>query len=133
VRRADDALIGVAAIAAEQRVLLVLGAGHADQPFGIGHLQRQALRLLQLEIGAGTLARGDIGGTGAVEVVAGSADRQAVMAGLELGRRKAVLALVVADDRDADRRALLMGGDHTPSMAPSSAEAILPANAASAA
>ena len=47
----------------------------------------------------------------AVRLVAGGADRQRIVAGLELGGREAVMALVVAHHRDGEARAGLAGAD----------------------
>ena len=64
VGRLHDALERVAADAVEQELLLLLGAGHAVQPFGIGEMRRQAAQLLELEVGLGLLAGGDVGVVG---------------------------------------------------------------------
>ena len=72
-----------------------------------------AARLLVLpsltSIAAGLVGR-DRDRLGALQVVAGGADAQRIVAGAELARREAELALVVADHADGDDA--LLGADH---------------------
>ena len=114
VGRAHDALDGVAAVAVEQERFLLVGARHAHQPFGIGELARQVAGGLELEVGGGRLPGRHVGRLGAVEVVADRPRAERIVPGLEPRRREAVLALVVADDRDRDGRAVLLGAHHHP-------------------
>ncbi len=60
VGRLHDAFERVAADAVEQELLLLLGAGHAVQPLGIGEMRREAAQLGELEVGLGLLARGNL-------------------------------------------------------------------------
>ncbi len=112
VLRAHNAFQRVAADAIEQVLLVLLLARHADDPFGIGQLGGEVFGLAQLEVGLGLLAGSDVGRAGAVKIVAGGANLQRVMPRLQPRGREAVTALVVADDRDGDARAVLFGADH---------------------
>ena len=51
MRRAHDALQRVAADAIEQLRLLILGAGDAHHPLGVGELAGEIPGLLQLDVG----------------------------------------------------------------------------------
>ena len=83
VFRACNALQRMAADAAEQGVLHFLIAGHAAQPFGIGHLCREVAGLAQLEIGGGGLLRRYLGVDAPLKIVTNGADTYRVLAGLE--------------------------------------------------
>jgi hypothetical protein len=111
VHRPDDAVDGVAGYAIEQRILLPRRARHAVDPLRIGKLGGEVLGLLELEIDAGRLAAGNIGRALAVEVIAGGADVDRILAGVKARGRETVAAVLVGDDRDGDRRAGLLGGD----------------------
>ena len=65
-----------------------------------------------------------------VEIIAGGADVHRVMAGIEPDGREAEMALVVDDDRDGDRRAVLPGADDDAFHGPSSTELTAPESAA---
>ena len=108
---ARDALDGVAADAAEHRVLLLVGAREAREPFAVRHLRGEVFGLAQLEVELRRLLRGDVDGDRFVEVEADRANLDRVLAGPDLGGREAVAPLGIAHDRDGDVRAGLLGGD----------------------
>jgi hypothetical protein len=100
--------------AIEQRALLRLRARDAQQPFGIRELRREVFGLAQLQIGGGGLLRGDVDLLRPIEFIAGRPDAQRISARIEPRRREAVAAVLIADDRDRNRRAGLLGGDQHP-------------------
>ena len=121
VRRAHEALERVAADAAQQQSLLLVGAGDAVHPLAVRHLRGEVLGLLERQIVGGG-PRPDLDRLRIVEVVADRADAQRVLAGRKLAGGEAVAALLVAHDRDGDgallgvdqnafHRAFLGGGD----------------------
>jgi hypothetical protein len=80
VRGIDDRLIGMATVAGEQELLLLVGAGHAGQPFGVGQLRREILRLSQFDDRVGGDSASDIDAARPDEVVPDGADFQEVVA-----------------------------------------------------
>src|SRR5262249_43456677 len=111
VARLHDALYRVAAVAVEQEALLLVGARHARHPLGVGELRGEVLRFPELDVGLGLAARGDVRGPRAVELIAGGARLERVVPGLEPRGREGEMALGVADDADADRRAVALRAD----------------------
>ena len=109
VGRARHALERMAADAAQHRVLLLIGAGEARQPFAVRHLCGEILGLAQLEIQFCRLLRRHLDRGRSVEVVADRADADRILPGFKLARREAVVALSVADDGDRDGGAGLLG------------------------
>src|SRR5439155_9676560 len=107
VRGAEDALQGVAAGAAGEELLLLVGAGNAGEPFAIGKLRGEIAGLVELEIGLGA-ARRDLHRLRAIENVAGRPDRDRVLAGIDAAIGKAVFALVVGHHSGGDGRAFLL-------------------------
>ena len=89
----DDALQRVAADAIQQEILLFVRAGHAHEPFGIGHLRDHVFCFHELQIGGRGFLRGKIGRCGSFEIVADRANLQGVMAGLQAARRESCNAL----------------------------------------
>ncbi len=114
VRRFDDALQRVTAVAIEQKFLVFVGARQAQQPFGIGELRGQIARLLELEVGFGHPTRRDVDRIGPVEIVPDGARLERVTTGLQSRRREAEVPLFVADRADRDRRIVLLGADDDP-------------------
>src|SRR5580704_9073122 len=88
--RAHDALERVAADAVEQRRLLLLRAGHAHHPFGVGELVGEIVRLLELDVGVGRLLGHHVGPGRRVDVVADRADGELVLARLQPVLREGV-------------------------------------------
>ena len=111
VGREQRALQRVALAAADQRTLLLLGARHRHQPFGVRQLRVQPFRLHQREIDLRRRRRRDIDLRGGLEIVANGADRHRVGAGIEPAGGEMELALRVRDDRHGDRRARALGAD----------------------
>src|SRR5215216_4144548 len=73
VLRAYDAVQVMAAHAIEQRLLLLIRAGEAYEPFGVGHLLGQIFRRCERDLDACRLPGQDPGGLGAFEVIADGA------------------------------------------------------------
>jgi hypothetical protein len=112
MRGREDALIRVAAGAAEQVVLHLVGARHAHQPFGIGQRVDEILGVIELEVDLRGLAGADARFLRSGERIAGGPYGDVVLAGGEPVGREAEIALLVADHRDRDVRAVLLGADH---------------------
>src|SRR4051812_41617045 len=72
----------------------------------------EVLQLLELDVGLGFLAGRDLGGLGAIELIAGGTRLQRVFAGLEPIGGKRKFSLSVGHDADCDRRAFLLGADY---------------------
>ena len=111
VLRFRDALQGMAAHAAVEKLLLLGRSGKARDPFGVGHLGRDVPDLAQLQVDRDGEGEGDLHRARAVELVSGCPDLQRIRAGSELRRRKGETAAVVADDADRDRRTGLFRAD----------------------
>ena len=111
VGRACDALDRMAADAAEHRVLLLIGAREARQPFAVRHLRGEVLGLTQLEIEVGRLLSSERDRGGAFEIVADGADADGVLAWIELACWEGVAAGGVANHRHGDGRTGLLGAD----------------------
>ena len=111
VPRGERPLQRVTADAVQQRGLLLLGSGHAGDPFGVGELVDQVARLAQREIELGRFWRRHLGGGVAIEIVARGADAQRVLPGLEPAGGEAVAAFGVAHDADRHRGAGAPGAD----------------------
>ena len=111
---AEDALQRVAAGAADQELLLPVGAREAREPFAVGELGGEVAGLVQLEVGLGAAARGDLERLRTIEDVAGRPDRDRVLAGLDPAIGEAVLALVIGHHRGGDGRAFLLQVDQDP-------------------
>jgi hypothetical protein len=109
--RAHHPFESVAADAAQQRVLLLVAAGEARQPFPVGELRGKIFGLAQLEILLRRLLRGHVHIGRLLEIVADRANSQGICAGLELGGRETVGAVGVAHDGDGDGRVGLLGAD----------------------
>src|SRR6266545_1541367 len=102
----------VAADAAVEKLLLVWRSREARQPFGVGELGAQVLRLAQLELERSARAVGQLGGERAFELVARGADAKRIVAGLELRRREAETSRGVAHHADADAGARFLRAHH---------------------
>ena len=111
MRRAHDAFHGVAARAVEQERFLLVGAGDAHHPFGIGELAGKIFGRDELEIRDDRIFGDDLGRGGRRKIVADGADRERVVAGLQPVLREGVVARGVGGDADRDDRAVLMRGD----------------------
>src|SRR5258708_17504295 len=111
VCRLHDALESVAAVAVEENPLLLVRAGLAQHPLGVGQVRGKILHFPELDVGAGHAARRDVRGPGTVDLEAGGARFQAVVPGLEPRGRKGKAPLGVRDDADADRRAVFPRAD----------------------
>ena len=111
VLRREQPLQGVAAGAAGEELLLAVGAGEARHPFGVGELQVDVARAIELEVGGGVAAGRDLDRLRALEDVADGADRDRVLAGLHAVGREAVAALFVGHHRGGDGRAFALGID----------------------
>ena len=109
--RAHDALQRVTALAIEQRRLLVVGAGDAHHPLGVGELAGEILGLLELDVGRGGLLGLHLRLGRGADVVADRADAQRIFARVEAVLRKHVAALRVGGHADLDDRAGPFGGD----------------------
>jgi len=107
-----DAVERVAARAVEQELLLVVGAGHARQPFRIGERIGEVFHLGHLQLGLGLLAGRHFGIVGAGEFIASRARLDRILAGVEPVGRERKAPLRVGHDADRDGRAVLLGGDH---------------------
>jgi hypothetical protein len=93
----------VAVRAAPDRSLLRLGSRKAREPIGVGQLRRQVAGFLKLQIETRHLLAGHGRRRGAVEIVAGRADADGVLAGLQPGFGKAVPAVAIGNDCSRDR------------------------------
>src|SRR6185295_18615106 len=95
----------------EQLRLLVLGAGYAHQPLGVGELAGEILGLLQLDVGRRRLdaGHGRLGGRG--DVVPDRAGAERVFARLQAVLREVVAAVRVGGDADLDDRLGSAGRD----------------------
>src|SRR6185369_14633991 len=89
VLRTNDAVEVVAAHAVEQRLLVLIGAREAREPFGVRHLLRKVLGGRKLDLDILGLAGGDVGAARAFEVVADRPDAETVLAGVKPPRWEA--------------------------------------------
>src|SRR5262245_28927819 len=90
--------------------LLLRRSGEAHEPFGARELTRKVAGLLQLDRNRGGIVA-DFDRLRTIEVKSNRADAPRVVAGFELRGREAEITLLVAENRDADRRPRLRGGD----------------------
>jgi len=111
VARLRDPLVGVAAGAAVHEVFLLRRAREARHPFAAGELGREVARLLELDRDRRAGFR-NIHDLRAIELEADRPDAQRVLAGLELRGREREIARRVANHRDRDGRAILLGAHH---------------------
>ncbi len=112
VVRVGDALERVAADAAVKEFLLVAGARKALQPFRVGELRAQILRLAQPQLDRRRRTVGDVSSDRILQLVAAGADAQRIAARLEPLAGEAVAAVGTAHHADRDRRAGFAGADH---------------------
>src|ERR1051325_489740 len=95
--KATPALEGVAAVAVEQELLLLVAARHAGHPLGVGKLPGEVARLPELDVGLGLPVRRNVRGAGSVELVTRGARLQRIASRLEPRGRKRKASLRVAD------------------------------------
>ena len=114
VTRPRHELQRMAVRAAADRRLLIVGAGKARKPLGVGQLRREVARPAQLQIGHRGPLRHDRRRRIALEVVPDRSDAQRVLTRLEPCLRKSIASLAIGDDRDRHGAAGSFGADHHP-------------------
>src|SRR6266550_3292211 len=86
-----DSFERMAAEATQHRVLLLVGAGKARQPFAVRELGGEIFGLAQFEVELRALLRDDVYVGRAIQVIADRADPQRILARLQLGCREGVV------------------------------------------
>ncbi|PYS17185.1 MAG: hypothetical protein DMG15_00045 [Acidobacteria bacterium] len=109
----------MAASTVEEKILLLVGAGNAQQPLGIREMGGQILDLLKLDFDLRFLACSDICGLGSVNLITGTARLERVMSGFQSCGRESKTLIVEPS---------FFALTTTPSIRPSSAELTCPAN-----
>src|SRR5437867_4630792 len=112
VGRLHDAFQRVASGAVKKKILLLVAARNAQEPFRIGEMGGKILHLLELDLGLRFLAWSDVRSPRAIELVAGRTRFQRVVSGPESYGRKSKAPLSVGDNADADCRAVLFRADY---------------------
>ena len=109
---------------------MLLRTGDAHEPFCIGKLGPEILRLAQLEINGRRSLRRDFRRCIAIEIVSCGPDSEGIGPRVQFCRGELIASFLITDNGKGYCRADFLGADEdAPSMAPSSVEVTRPVNA----